>query len=115
MDQQLSKQPEAVDGTERGRASRAFLEAVEELWDLPEEEFQALVQMQLGTMNRSSVTRRELSAAAQFAVTLDAQTIEPLGNLGNQKLVKGTLLTPDQDVMDMDATIPHAPKALPKE
>jgi hypothetical protein len=83
---------------------------------MAEDELRALVMEQLGGATRPKGSQAELPAAADYIVTLEAHTAEMPGRgRSTRSSAPGTTLTPDQDAIDMDATIPKYPDPTPEE
>jgi hypothetical protein len=69
----------------------------------------ALLDRQIALVTRDQARKRKLPRAAEFASILETGLFESGNRTAVKPAVQGTLLTPDQDVEAMDATIPRAP------
>jgi hypothetical protein len=114
MKQQPSDQPE-IPTTTNGNGAVPRPPEVDP-WFVSADECQALLRKQVALSTQGNAARREIAAAARYAAILETQTFEMHDNGRTAKQVaNGTTLTPDQDALAMDATIPRCPRSSSDE
>ena len=90
--------------------------ALESDGQMSEEQLRSILAQQTEAVSRTKALSREPTGAALFVLSLEKHAFE-MQNNGRvvERTVAGTTLTPDQDAMDMDATIPKCPEPEAEE
>jgi len=77
--------------------------------------WQTLLERQLVAVSRDTVREQPLPRVAEFAGILEQGIFEPRNRTPVTPLAMGTELRPDDDVLEMDATIPRGPDQTEEE